>query len=283
MRIAIAQLCSSNDPWENLLLAKAFVDEAETQGADLVCFPECIFYRGPRQPKDFLRQEIFLDPNRRRALSEGNDFNRAFYEIFADCRAAISFGSVMEKAPQEDLPFNSHWFLKPGGEDPTSYKKIHLFHFDAPGARYRESEDFSGGAEPVVVEWKGWRLGLSICYDVRFPELFRQLVIRKQAEILLIPAAFTAVTGEVHWELLLRARAVENLSYVVASGQWGLHHNSRGEALSCYGNSLFVSPWGQVLARAKFGGDALLLCEVSRDHLQDVRAKLPALSNCKLL
>jgi predicted amidohydrolase len=282
MRIAIVQMRSTDDPWENLFLTQSFIAEAQTQKCDLICFPENVFYRGPRHPKDFERSEIFLDPNPERALREGNDWNKAFYEAFSNLDLAVSLGSVLEAPAEGELPYNAHWFIKPG-EKPISYHKIHLFHFDAPGAVYRESQDYQAGEKPVTVEWRGWKFGLSICYDLRFPELFRNLVVQNKSDVLLIPAAFTALTGELHWELLLRSRAVENLSYVIASAQWGDHFNSRGEALSCYGNALMVHPWGGVLDRAPFEGENMLVCELSREELNEVRKRLPALQNCRLI
>jgi nitrilase len=158
------------------------------------------------------------------------------------------------------------------------YDKIHLFDVDLPDReeRYRESATIAPGAEPVVVSTPFGRLGLAVCYDVRFPELFR-ILSAKGAEILTLPSAFTAPTGRAHWELLVRARAVENLCYVVAPAQSGLHPNGR----ETWGESMVVDPWGRVLDRVAEAGPGLAVGAIDRTLQQDLRTRFPALSHRK--
>jgi nitrilase len=160
----------------------------------------------------------------------------------------------------------------------TRYDKIHLFDVDIPGReeRYRESATIAPGAQPVVVPTPIGRLGLAVCYDVRFPELFRWLQAQG-AEVLSLPSAFTAPTGRAHWELLVRARAVENLCYVLAPAQSGTHANGR----ETWGDSMIVDPWGHVLARVAESGPGVAVADIDRTLQQDLRTRFPALSHRK--
>jgi predicted amidohydrolase len=276
MRIAIAQMRSTDDPWENLLIVNDLVSTAEENDCDLICFPENVFYRGPRQPQILSRQDLALENSFEKML-QANDWNQSVAHFFQDRKVAISLGSVMEKSSDPQRPYNSHWFIKPGA-NPLSYHKINLFNFEAGQVSYRESDDFTAGTSIVSVEWKGWKIGLSICYDLRFPELYRQLVLKENCELLLIPAAFTYQTGLVHWHTLLKARAIENLSYVVAAAQWGDHCNYKGEALSCYGHTLSIDPWGTIIFEGSEKGDDFTIVELQKNQINHYRKILPALS-----
>lgn len=164
------------------------------------------------------------------------------------------------------------------GERVSRYNKVHLFdvYLDATAETYKESETFVAGNEAVVVKTPFGNIGLAICYDVRFPELFRQL-IKQNAEIIVIPSAFTAITGKAHWEVLLRARAIENLCYVVASAQGGYHVNGR----ETYGNSMIVDPWGVVLDVLPQGA-GYAIADVDINKLKTIRQNFPALDNRKI-
>jgi nitrilase len=171
---------------------------------------------------------------------------------------------------------NTSLVFSPNGQCVARYDKIHLFKFDNGRERYDESRVIECGNAPQVFTLQAadgtrWRIGLSVCYDLRFPELFRQL----RAEVLLVPSAFTFTTGQAHWELLLRARAVENLAYVVAPAQGGSHENGR----RTWGHSMVVDPWGTVLARRDEPGAAVVLAQLQAEHLGRVRAQLPALDH----
>jgi predicted amidohydrolase len=159
----------------------------------------------------------------------------------------------------------------------AAYRKVHLFDVDIPdGARYKESETVVPGEEPVVATTSLGRVGLTICYDLRFPELYRRLS-SLGAEVVFIPAAFTLFTGKDHWEVLVRARAIENLSYVVAPAQVGRHSANR----MTFGNAMVVDPWGTVLARCP-EGEGVCVAPFQRERLERVRRELPALSHRRM-
>jgi predicted amidohydrolase len=165
----------------------------------------------------------------------------------------------------------------PGGNLAAAYRKIHLFDVDLPdGTRLRESDTTTPGREPAVAEVDGFKLGLSVCYDLRFPELYRALVDRG-AEVLLVPAAFTLTTGKEHWHVLLRARAIEAQCWLVAAGQWGRHPRGRAS----YGHSLVVDPWGTVVAEAA-DRVGFVIADIERPDLARVRDALPSLRHRRL-
>ncbi len=171
---------------------------------------------------------------------------------------------------------NSSLAFSPAGEQVARYDKIHLFAFDNGRERYDESRVIEPGAAPVAFtltarDGQHWRVGMSVCYDLRFPELYRRL----QADLLLVPSAFTFTTGQAHWELLLRARAVENLAYVLAPAQGGVHENGR----RTWGQSMVVDPWGELLARREAEGAGVVLADIDQARLQQVRQQLPALEH----
>ena len=182
-------------------------------------------------------------------------------------------GSVTERRDGREKLSNTCPVYDPHGELVGLYRKIHMFDVEVGGQVYRESEAEEPGEEPVVCEAEGWKLGLTVCYDLRFPELFR-IEALEGAELITVPAAFTLFTGKDHWELLLRARAVENQLYVAASNQWG----ETAPGKSSYGRSLIVDPWGIVLAAAP-DEDCVISAELDRARLERVRASLPSLAN----
>jgi predicted amidohydrolase len=186
-------------------------------------------------------------------------------------------GGMPERTDDPERPFNTLVCFAPNGERVASYRKIHLFDVElADGTSLCESAKTSAGTEPVVVVLDGFRVGLSICYDVRFPELYRKLADRG-AELLLVPAAFTLHTGKDHWHVLLRARAIEAQAYVAAAAQWGKHPLGR----STYGHALVADPWGTVLAEAS-DGVGFALAELDAERLAAVRRSLPALAHRRL-
>ncbi len=272
MKVAIAQICTSDDPWENLFLVQNLCEDAAEQGATLVCFPENVFFRGAKSKltSDFI---LSLSGNR---LIESTEFSKAVGEWFRSLPCAVSLGSVPERSEDTAKPYNSHWFVDREGRV-QSYHKIHLFDFVGAQAVYKESDEMTRGKDLVSVDCEGFHLGLSICFDLRFAELYRKLVLQHRANVLLVPAAFTRETGRAHWHTLLRARAIENLSYVIGIGQWGSHQNDKGQELWCYGNSVVYAPWGEQLIVAEEEGDAILIVDLDQQRLSDARAKLPVL------
>lgn len=278
LRIGVAQIRSTNDPWENLALVSAFVEEAAAHKLDLLCFPENLFYRGP---KTGITDDIVFRVRQGR-MEPHSDFSREVDEIVSKASFALSFGSVLERNPLDDRPFNAHWFVQKNGVI-SSYHKIHLFDFQGTNAVYKESAEMSRGSEVKTAPLEGHEVGLSICYDLRFPELYRKLTVEKKATLLLVPAAFTRETGRAHWHSLLKSRAIENLSFVAAAGQWGSHKNAEGQDLFCYGHSLIIAPWGEILAEGPEEGDALLTAVLRMEELKKARARLPVFESIQLL
>ena len=175
--------------------------------------------------------------------------------------------------PDDARERNTSIHFGPDGEPRATYRKIHMFDVEVGGQVYRESETEEPGEATVTTEVEGWKLGLTVCYDLRFPELYRGLAV-EGAEVVTVPAAFTLFTGKDHWKLLLRARAVENQCYVVAANQWG----SFAEGKAAYGRSLIADPWGVVLAEAP-DEDCVISAEIDRARMVDIRRRLPSLAN----
>jgi predicted amidohydrolase len=186
-------------------------------------------------------------------------------------------GGFPERTDDPERPHNTALLLGPDGSQLTTYRKIHLFDVDlGSGGSYSESAATTPGSDVVVADVLGFRLGLSICYDVRFPELYRALS-DAGAEVLLVPAAFTLHTGKDHWHVLLRARAIESQAFVVAAAQQGAHPGNR----HTYGHSLIVDPWGTVIAEAP-DGPGIVFATLERARLEAVRRSLPSLAHRKL-
>jgi predicted amidohydrolase len=190
----------------------------------------------------------------------------------------IVAGGMPERSGDRERPYNSAVVVAPDGKLAARYRKVHLFDVDVgDGHAYRESASTSAGGDgAVVVEIGGFRVGLSICYDLRFPELYRKLS-DLGAEIITVPAAFTLATGKDHWHVLLRARAIEAQAYVVAAAQWGNHPRGR----RTYGKSLVADPWGEVIAQCH-EGEGVTVAEIDRDYLRHVRQSLPSLTHRRL-
>lgn len=279
MRVAVAQTRSTENIWENLSLVQAFTEEAHSLGAELVCFPENILFRGR---KSLLSSEGILARSAGGEIETGaSSFARELGDWLRSLKIALSLGSVLELDRLSSKPFNSHWIFRPNAPL-ISYHKIHLFSFRQGDVVYQESTDVSSGERECTAEIHDFRAGLSVCYDLRFPELYRRMVLNHGANLLMVPAAFTFETGRAHWHTLLRARAIESLSYVVASAQWGSHFNEKGQELKCYGHSLIVDPWGEILAEGPEEGDALLVADLDMNRVTQVRKQLPALDDVKL-
>jgi predicted amidohydrolase len=272
-RIGVVQMRSTDDPWENLLLVEAFVEEAVARGCELVAFPEAVFYRGPRGNPARDESRLALDATGR--VSAGySDFARALADAAARWPLPVVLGSVLESRAGFDKPFNSQWILQ--GEQPVqSYSKIHLFEYEGTRASYSESRDCEPGLTAFACHVGTWRIMSSICYDLRFPELYRHVSALAPSDLILVPAAFTAETGRAHWHALLRARAIENLAFVAAPAQWGDHRNAEGRILECYGHALVYGPWGELLAEAPEEGDALLTVDLPHASIRVARDRLP--------
>jgi predicted amidohydrolase len=256
---------SGEDIARNLASAEALVRNAVRAGARFVALPECMV---------FLRSEGEKAPE---AQSIAGSWAQRFSDLARDLGITVLMGSFPEAADEAGRPYNTTLLFGPAGERVAAYRKMHLFDIDLPGMEHlKESKATTAGTEIVVADAGFAKLGLSICYDLRFPELYRALSARG-AEVLLVPSAFTDRTGRDHWEVLLRARAIENLCYVLAPAQWGRHGGSRVS----YGHAMIIDPWGAVLAQVP-DGEGFALAVLDFDRLQRLRRELPALSAKKL-
>ena len=263
MRVAAVQLQSTEDMDRNLEDADRLTRAAAADGAELVVLPERLDIRG--SAADYAARAEALDG---RPVSWARETAR---ELGID----IVAGSVAERREGHDRVANTSVHVGPDGELKAVYRKIHMFDVEVGGVAYRESEHSEPADEIVVSETaEGLGLGLTICYDLRFPELYRILALRG-ARIIAIPAAFTRVTGEAHWEILLRARAIENQVFVIAPGQGRLPGPDRDS----YGNSMIVDPWGVVLARAGGEGACFVAADLDLARQDEIREKLPSLTN----
>ena len=268
MRVAVGQMNAGDDDVDaNVATAVRLLDEAAAGGADLVAIPELWPFYGARGvaatlagPVPGSLTEPLADAARRHGMW-------------------VLGGSIYERA--DGRIFNTSPLFDREGELVATYRKIHLFDVELEGQPpIRESDLFSAGDAMVTHDTDLGRLGLSICYDLRFPELYRGLVAAG-AELLSVPSAFTAVTGAAHWEVLLRARAIEDQCVVLAPAQWG-RWGPPEDGRRTYGHAMVVDPWGSILVEAPGEGDGVWFAEVDRDRIRDVRRSLPALAHRRL-
>src|SRR5919109_3315687 len=229
---AAVQMLASDDKAANLEEAKRWIREAVSRGARMVALPEVFNWRGD---KDRERQSAEMIPG---------PSSETLSHLARDLGIYLLGGSLLEGIPGSDKAYNTSLLFDPAGKLTASYRKIHLFDVDlANGVSARESDTRAFGDTPVVAKTEFCTMGLSVCYDLRFPELYRTLAHRG-AEVVFVPSAFTAYTGKAHWETLLRARAIENQVYVIAPNQFGKSPKS----FATYGHSMIVDPWGKIIA-----------------------------------
>jgi deaminated glutathione amidase len=262
LRVACVQLTSRDDKAANLEKAEQLVARAAATGADVVVLPE--------------KWNAIGSPDVLHGAAETLDDGESVQAMAAWARQhgiALVGGSITERREGREKLSNTSIVFDSEGSIVGVYRKIHMFDVDVGGHVYRESDAEEPGDEPVVVDVEGWPTGLTVCYDVRFPELYRILALQG-AELVTVPAHFTLYTGKDHWELLLRARAVENQYFVAAAAQIGETLPGR---LS-YGRSLIADPWGIVVAVAP-DEETVISAELDRRRLEDVRAKLPSLAS----
>lgn len=265
MRVAVCQLNARDDSKANLAAAEALLERAAAGGADLAVLPEYVDYLGPAA-----------------GLPEPEPVDGEVGSFFAGVARRLGIwlvaGSFHEAGPDPEHTWNTSLVFDRSGSLAASYRKIHLYDVEIPGrVSYRESASVAPGVQPVVVDVEGLRVGLSICYDLRFPELYRLLATDGGAQLLVVPAAFMMHTGRDHWEVLLRARAIENQCFVAAAGQTGDHEPGR----TCFGRSMVVDPWGTVLGQVP-DGPGLTVVDLDLDRLAAIRAELPSLANRRL-
>ncbi len=264
MRAAIVQLCSSDNLSQHLDSVREGVVEAASLGAELIALPENFAY---------MRREGSAFPC---AQEPRGELIRFLSGLAVESGAWLLGGSFPEKIQDDSRVYNTSLVFAPDGQEVARYRKIHLFDVDLGAHSYRESKHFAPGTEIVVASTAFGGVGLSICYDLRFPELYRALT-DQGAHFLAVPSAFMPQTGKDHWEVLLRARAIESQCFVLAAAQCGEHSPDRAS----YGHSLIIDPWGKILARGQ-DSPTVITAECDTEELLRIRREIPSLANRRL-
>lgn len=267
---AAVQMNSQADVAQNLALAEVLITEAAQRGARVIVFPENFAFMGG-EDDERLRVAEHLDAEKPGKIREFLETNSKKFGVW------IIAGGLPEASGEAVRVHNTCVVTNPEGNITARYRKIHMFDVEVgDGQRYRESASCAPGDKPVVASVAGANVGLSICYDLRFPELYRTLV-SQGAEVLVVPAAFTLATGKDHWHVLLRARAIEAQCYVIAAAQWGSHPKGR----RTFGKSCIIDPWGEIIAQAS-EGEGVTLATLDPAYLNQVRKSLPSLTHRRL-
>jgi len=266
MKVAALQLCATDDPIANLAHTLSMVQQASEAGAQFIATPEvtnCVSSSRRRQ------NEVL-------ALQENDQTLAAMCTAAARFGVWISVGSLALKLPDDDRFTNRSFMIDPSGQIVAQYDKIHMFDVTlSETEQYRESDGYRAGDHAVIADTAFGRIGMTICYDIRFPHLYRGLA-KSGASILLIPAAFAQPTGRAHWEVLLRARAIETGCYVIAAAQTGEHQTSQRRPRKTYGHSMIVSPWGEIMADA--GEDqGIIYADLDLSLVESTRARVPSI------
>ena len=269
MKVAAIQMVSGTSLDANLSEARRLLAQAAQCGAELAVLPEYFCFMGQKDEDKLLLAE---EPG----LGTVQDF---LSDAARDLKLWIVGGTMPMAIEDPSHAANASLVYNPKGKFVGRYDKIHLFRYDNGRESYDESNVLQAGDTPTTFELSSraghnWRVGMSVCYDLRFAELYQALA----AQLLLVPAAFTFTTGQAHWEVLLRARAIENQAYVIASAQGGVHENGR----RTWGHSMVIDPWGEVLAM-QAAGPGVVLADIDLDRLNSVRQQLPALQHRRLI
>ena len=263
MLVAAIQMNAQEDIELNWTTAKSLAAEAKRRGAELVAFPETFLYVGP---------------DKTAACDLDDKWLPQFAELAQRLGVYLLAGSVGERIPESKKIYNTSVLLDRSGNELARYRKIHLFDATLPNGRsYRESDYIAPGSEAVTANTEFGEVGLSICYDLRFPELYRKLTSGGATRMIFIPSNFTLMTGKDHWLPLLRARAIENQVYIIAPNQHGEKYGGRAS----YGKSAIIDPWGSVIALAP-DREAVITAEVDFAYQDQVRAALPCLAHVRL-
>ncbi|MBI4509138.1 MAG: carbon-nitrogen hydrolase family protein [Deltaproteobacteria bacterium] len=264
---ACIQLTARDSVQENLETCARLCAQARARGAELAVLPENFALVGTTEHEKLAAAETI-----------GNGpIVGALADMATRHGMWIIGGGMPERSDAPGKVFNTLVAVAPSGRIAARYRKMHLFDVDIPaGAQFRESQTVCPGDEPTLLESPWGKIGLSICYDLRFPELYRRLV-HEGARIIVVPAAFTLHTGKDHWHVLLRARAIENTAYLLAAGQFGKHNEKR----TCYGHSMIVDPWGTILAEAP-DRECAVVAELDFPFQDKIRRELPSLSHRRL-
>jgi len=265
LKAAAVQLASDDNKERNVARAVKFVKQAISAGAELVVLPETFNYRGDAKDLAPIAEEI-----------PGKSL-LPLIDLAKKHSVWILAGSVYEKARNSTKPYNTSVLIDNSGDIVAKYRKIHRFDISIDGKEILESKRNLAGKEIVVAEIDGIKVGLSVCYDVRFPELYRKYS-EKGVELICIPSSFTAPTGEAHWEVLVRARAIENQCFVIAPNQSGVGAGG----VRTFGNSMIVDPWGRIMTRAAQDSEEVIYANLDLAELHETRKNLPALEHRRL-
>ena len=269
IKLAALQMNTGRDIEENIRTAGELIKQAAQQGANLVLLPEVFACYDASKYLAIGKKELTADGYLRSTMSGWAK----------EHQLTLVGGSIAVLEESAGKVYPRCYVYGPDGAELGYYDKIHLFDVDVADGHgsYRESDMFLSGDTPVVIDTPAGKLGLSICYDVRFPYLYDRL--RKMgAEILLVPAAFTQTTGEAHWHSLLRSRAIETQCYMVAANQWGQHSETR----TTFGHSMVISPWGEILDEVE-EGDGIAIAAMDKEEMQQIRLRMPLLSHQKII
>ena len=263
-RIAVGQMCASSDVEKNFEVVADLCSQAKDRGCAMLFLPECFAFIGVKGTDALAVMEPLDGPLLGR-----------YRELAAKHRLWLSLGGFPETGPDRgDRRFNAHVIVDASGEIRASYRKIHLFDVDmgdVNGPVLMESRTAAAGETLVTCDSPAGKLGLTVCYDLRFPEMFARLRYELGCEVMLVPSAFTKPTGQAHWETLLRARAIETQSYVVAAAQAGAHSEGRAS----HGHAMVVDPWGKVVAELDGEETGIAVADVDLGYLKDVRSRIP--------
>jgi len=263
-RIAVGQMCASSDVEKNFEVVADLCSQAKDRGCAMLFLPECFAFIGVKGTDALAVMEPLDGPLLGR-----------YRELAAKHRLWLSLGGFPETGPDRgDRRFNAHVIVDASGEIRASYRKIHLFDVDmgdVNGPVLMESRTAAAGETLVTCDSPAGKLGLTVCYDLRFPEMFARLRYELGCEMMLVPSAFTKPTGQAHWETLLRARAIETQSYVVAAAQAGTHSEGRAS----HGHAMVVDPWGKVVAELDGEETGIAVADVDLGYLKDVRSRIP--------
>lgn len=270
MKTAVIQLNANSNKQDNLERVSKFIKEAAAKAARLIALPEVFNCRGSLEESS-TNAEIF----------EQSESLKVVQKLAQELNLWILSGSILAYENNSKLPFNTSTVISPQGEITNKYSKIHLFNVELDGKKIDENLKSLGGSKPVIAKVRDeadeeLKIGMSICYDLRFPELYR-IYTQEKIEIIYVPSAFTQRTGEAHWEVLLRARAIENQVYVIAPNQFGEANGTK-----CYGNSMIIDPWGTVLTRASGEKEEIIYADINLEFLKKIRSIIPALEHRKL-
>ena len=256
LKVAIIQMCATNDKEKNVETIEKLLTSEESKSADLVVLPECCNFR--RLKKEPIKVETIPGPTTDRIAA-----------LAITHQQYILIGSIFEESEEVGKAYNTSILINPMGDIQATYRKVHLFNAIVGGVRLFESDYFISGTEPQISQIKNFKIGFSICYDLRFPEFYRYY-FKNDVDILCIPSSFTSKTGKDHWNPLCKARAIENQSYVLAPNQYGLGSGR----VKTYGHSLIINPWGKVIAEEKKAQDKVLTATCKKQNLKSIRSAM---------